>query len=106
MLGLGWALATGVGAVSGILVAPRILLEPNMMQSVLIYAFAAAVLGGIDSPIGAVVGGLILGVLLALIGAYLPALADLRLALSLLLIVVLLMLRPSGIFGQVHARRV
>ena len=106
MLGLGWGLATGVGAISGILVAPRILLEPNMMQSVLIYAFAAAVLGGIDSPLGAVLGGVILGIALALIGAYLPALADLRLALSLLLIVVLLMVRPSGLFGQVHAQRV
>jgi branched-chain amino acid transport system permease protein len=106
MLGLGWGLATGVGAISGILVAPRILLEPNMMQSVIIYAFAAAVLGGIDSPIGAVVGGLALGVSLALIGAYVPALADLRLALSLLLIVVLLVVRPSGLFGQQHTRRV
>jgi branched-chain amino acid transport system permease protein len=106
MLGLGWGLATAVGAISGILVAPRILLEPNMMQGVIIYAFAAAVLGGIDSPLGAVVGGLVLGVMLALIGAYLPALADLRLALSLLLIVVLLVVRPSGLFGQQHARRV
>ncbi|HEY0583754.1 MAG TPA: branched-chain amino acid ABC transporter permease, partial [Chloroflexota bacterium] len=106
MLGLGWALATAVGAVSGILVAPRVLLEPNMMQGVIIYAFAAAVLGGIDSPVGAVVGGLALGIMLALIGAYLPALADLRLALSLLLIVVLLVVRPSGLFGQTHARRV
>ncbi|HEV7666537.1 MAG TPA: branched-chain amino acid ABC transporter permease [Chloroflexota bacterium] len=106
MLGLGWALATAVGAVSGILVAPRVLLEPNMMQGVIIYAFAAAVLGGIDSPLGAVVGGLLLGILLALIGAYLPALADLRLALSLLLIVVLLIVRPSGLFGQTHMRRV
>ncbi len=106
MLGLGWGLATGVGAVSGILVAPKILLEPNMMQTVIIYAFAAAVLGGIDSPLGAVVGGLLLGVSLALIGAYVPALADLRLALSLLLIVVLLVVRPSGLFGQHVARRV
>jgi branched-chain amino acid transport system permease protein len=106
MLGLGWGLATAVGAISGILVAPRILLEPNMMQGVIIYAFAAAVLGGIDSPLGAVVGGLLLGVMLALIGAYLPSLADLRLALSLLLIVVLLVVRPSGLFGQPHARRV
>jgi branched-chain amino acid transport system permease protein len=106
MLGLGWGLATAVGAVSGILVAPRILLEPNMMQSVIIYAFAAAVLGGIDSPLGAVVGGLTLGVLLALIGAYVPALADLRLALSLFLIVVLLVVRPSGLFGHHQARRV
>jgi branched-chain amino acid transport system permease protein len=106
MLGLGWGLATAVGAISGILVAPRVLLEPNMMQGVIIYAFAAAVLGGIDSPVGAVVGGLALGIMLALIGAYLPALADLRLALSLLLIVVLLVVRPSGLFGQQHARRV
>jgi branched-chain amino acid transport system permease protein len=106
MLALGWGLASAVGAVSGILVAPKILLEPNMMQGVIIYAFASAVLGGIDSPIGAVVGGLALGVLLALIGAYLPALADLRLALSLLLIVVLLVVRPSGLFGQQLARRV
>ncbi len=106
MLGLGWGLASAVGAVSGILVAPKILLEPNMMQGVIIYAFAAAVLGGIDSPVGAVVGGVLLGVVLALIGAYLPALADLRLALSLLLIVVLLVVRPSGLFGQHQARRV
>ena len=106
MLGLGWALATGVGAISGVLVAPRILLEPNMMQGVIIYAFAAAVLGGIDSPVGAVVGGVLLGVVLAMIGAYMPALADLRLALSLLLIVVLLIVRPAGLFGRLHARRV
>jgi branched-chain amino acid transport system permease protein len=106
MLGLGWGLASAVGAVSGILVAPVVLLEPNMMQGVIVYAFAAAVLGGIDSPLGAVVGGLTLGVLLALIGAYLPALADLRLALSLLLIVVLLVVRPSGLFGRQHTQRV
>jgi branched-chain amino acid transport system permease protein len=106
MLGLGWGLASAVGAVSGVLVAPRILLEPNMMQGVIIYAFAAAVLGGIDSPVGAVVGGVLLGVALALIGAYLPAVADLRLAMSLLLIVVLLVVRPSGLFGQHQARRV
>src|SRR5438874_9477046 len=106
MLGLGWGLASALGAISGILVASRILLEPNMMQGVIIYAFAAAVMGGIDSPVGAVVGGLALGVMLALIGAYLPALADLRLALSLLLIVVLLVVRPSGLFGQHLARRV
>ena len=106
MLGLGWGLASAVGAVSGILVAPVVLLEPNMMQGVIIYAFAAAVLGGIDSPVGAVVGGLALGVVLALIGAYLPSLADLRLALSLLLIVVLLVVRPTGLFGHHRAQRV
>jgi branched-chain amino acid transport system permease protein len=106
MLGLGWGLAAAVGAVSGILVAPVIFLEPNMMQSVIIYAFAAAVLGGIDSPLGSVVGGLLLGVVLALIGAYIPSMADLRLALSLLLIVLLLVIRPSGLFGRHQIKRV
>ncbi len=106
MLGLGWGIASAVGGISGILAAPRILLEPNMMQGVIIYAFAAAVLGGIESLVGAVVGGVLLGVVLALIGAYVPVLADLRLSLSLVLIVVLLLVRPSGLFGQPHARRV
>ena len=106
MLAIGWGLASGVGAVSGILLAPGLFLEPNMMQQVIIYAFAAAVLGGIESPVGAVVGGLLLGVLLALIGAYIPALADLRLAVALLLIVVMLVVRPTGLFGQTHTRRV
>ena len=106
MLALGWGLATAVGAVAGILVAPIVFLEPNMMQTIVIYAFAAAVLGGIESPIGAVVGGLVLGVALNLIGAYIPAIADLRLPVALLLIVVVLVIRPSGLFGRVHARRV
>lgn len=106
MLALGWALSAGVGAVSGMMVAPIYLLEPNMMQQAVIYAFAAAVLGGIESPFGAVVGGLLLGVLLNLIGAYLPAIADLRLAAALLVIVVVLLVRPAGLFGRAHTRRV
>ena len=106
MLALGWGLASAAGAVSGMLIAPSILLEPNMMQSILIYAFAAAVLGGIDSPVGAVVGGLALGVVLSLIGAYVPPVADLRLPLALALIVVVLVVRPSGLFGRRHVLRV
>ncbi|MFN2465754.1 MAG: branched-chain amino acid ABC transporter permease [Candidatus Dormibacteria bacterium] len=106
MLAVGWALASGVGAISGIMLAPTLLLEPNMMQQVVIYAFAAAVLGGIESPLGAVVGGLLLGVTLALVGAYIPALADLRLAVALLLIVGMLVVRPAGLLGHVHSRRV
>ena len=70
MLGLGWGLAAVLGAIAGMLTAPTSFLDPNMMQSVLIYAFAAAVLGGIDSPVGAVVGGLVLGVGLNLLGTY------------------------------------
>ena len=70
MLAIGWGLAAVLGAVAGMLAAPTIFLDPNLMQAILIYSFAAAVLGGIDSPLGAVVGGLLLGVGLNLIGAY------------------------------------
>jgi len=77
-----------------------------MMQGILVYAFAAAVLGGIDNPVGAVVGGLLLGVTLALVGAYIPSLADLRLEMTLGLIILLLVVRPSGLFGRAHVRRV
>lgn len=106
MLALGWGLASAVGAVSGILVAPIIFLEPNMMQGTIIYAFAAAVLGGIDSPLGAVVGGLSLGVALNLIGAYVPQLADVRLGVALLLLVLVLVLRPAGLLGRAEVSRV
>jgi branched-chain amino acid transport system permease protein len=107
MLALGWGLAAAVGAVSGIMVAPVVFLDPNMMQGILVYAFAAAVLGGIESPVGAVVGGLILGVLLALLGTYVDFIGtDLRLPVAFAIIVVVLLVRPAGIFGRVHVRRV
>jgi len=107
MLGIGWGLAAALGAVAGILSAPTVFLDPNMMQAVLIYAFAAAVLGGIDSPVGAVVGGLLLGVGLNLIGAYIEFVgADLRLPTALLIILIVLLVRPEGLFGKPIARRV
>ena len=107
MLGLGWGLAAVLGAVAGMLTAPSVFLDPTMMQAILIYAFAAAVLGGIDSPIGAVVGGLLLGVGLNLIGAYIDFVgADLRLPAALLVILVVLLLKPGGIFASRHVRRV
>ena len=107
MLGLGWGLASAVGAVSGMLVAPSLLLEPNMMQSIIIYAFAAAVLGGIESPLGAVVGGLLVGVTVNLAGAYLPGVGgDLQLAVALAIIVGVLILKPNGLFGRAAIRRV
>ena len=78
-----------------------------MMQAMLIYAFAAAVLGGIDSPVGAVAGGLMLGVGLNLIGAYVDFVgADLRLPVALLIILVVLLVRPAGLFGKPVTRRV
>ena len=107
MLALGWGLASAVGAVSGIMVAPILLLEPNMMQSIIIYAFAAAVLGGIESPLGAVIGGLIVGVTLNLAGAYLPGVGgDLQLAVGLAIIIVVLILKPNGLLGRAATRRV
>jgi branched-chain amino acid transport system permease protein len=107
MLALGWGLAAMLGAVAGFLTAPSVFLDPNMMQAVLIYAFAAAVLGGIDSPVGAVVGGLLLGVGLNLLGTYVDFVgADLRLPAALLVILVVLLVRPSGLFGRPEVRRV
>jgi branched-chain amino acid transport system permease protein len=106
MLALGWGLAAGVGAVSGMLIAPLEFLDPNMMQPILLYAFASAVLGGIENPGGAVAGGFIVGILLALIGTYVPGARDLRLAFGLVIIVAVLLVRPSGIFGRMHVARV
>ncbi len=107
MLGLGWGLAAVLGAVAGTLTAPTHFLDPNMMQSVLIYAFAAAVLGGIDSPVGAVVGGLMLGVGLNLLGAYVDFVsAELQLPAALLVILVVLLVRPAGLFGRPTVKKV
>jgi branched-chain amino acid transport system permease protein len=84
MLAVGWGLAAALGAVAGVMAAPSLFLEPNMMQTVLLYSFAAAVLGGMDSPVGAVVGGLVLGVLLNLSGTYIHWIGgELRLATAL-----------------------
>jgi branched-chain amino acid transport system permease protein len=106
MLALGWGLASAVGAVSGIMVAPILLLEPNMMQTVIIYAFAAAVLGGIDSPLGAVIGGLIIGVTVNLAGAYLPGVGgDLQLAVAFAIIIAVLVIKPNGLLGRRAVRR-
>jgi len=107
MLSLGWGLAAVLGAISGLLAAPSVFLDPNLMAALLIYAFAAAVLGGIDSPIGAVVGGLVLGVGLNLLGTYVDFVgADLRLPGALLVILVVLLVKPSGIFGKTEVKRV
>jgi branched-chain amino acid transport system permease protein len=107
MLALGWGLASAVGTVSGIMVAPILLLEPNMMQSIIIYAYAAAVLGGIESPLGAVVGGILVGLTVNLAGAYLPGVGgDLQLAVGFAIIIAVLIVRPNGLFGRAATRRV
>jgi branched-chain amino acid transport system permease protein len=105
MLALGWGLAAAVGAVAGMLVAPVVYLEPNMMAGVLLYAFAAALVGGIDNPFGAVLGGFMVGVLENLIGAYVIG-TELKLTVALVLIVGVLLFKPSGMFGKVFVSRV
>ena len=105
MLALGWGLAAAVGAVAGIMVAPIVYLEPNMMSGILLNAFAAALVGGIDSPGGAVVGGLLVGVLESLLGAYVVG-NELKQAVALALIVGVLLVRPSGLFGRMQVTRV
>jgi branched-chain amino acid transport system permease protein len=105
-LALGWGLAATVGAVSGTLVAPLLFLEPNMMGGVLIYAFAAATLGGFDSPVGAVVGGLIVGVAETLAGAYVGFIgSDLKVGVPLIIILGVLLFRPAGLFGRAVVER-
>jgi branched-chain amino acid transport system permease protein len=107
MLAFGWGLAAVLGAVTGMMVAPILFLDPNMMQTILLYAFAAAVLGGLDSPVGAVVGGLLLGVAITLLGRYVGFIGDtLKLPTALLLILLVLLVKPNGLFGRVAVRRV
>jgi branched-chain amino acid transport system permease protein len=111
LLALGWGFAAALGAVSGMMVAPDISisagLQPSMMQAVLVYAFAAAVLGGLESPVGAVVGGLVLGVGLNLLGAYVSFVKpELHLPVALAVLLVVLLIRPAGLLGKVTVRRV
>jgi branched-chain amino acid transport system permease protein len=108
MLALGWGLAAAMGAVSGMLTAPALAsFDQNLMQPVLLYAFAGAVLGGIASPLGAVVGTLLLGVFVNLIGTYVNWIGtDLRLPVALAVILGVLLVRPAGLFGRASVRRV
>ncbi len=116
MLALGWGLAAAVGAVAGAMVAPVVYLEPNMMAGILLYGFAAALVGGISSPGGAVAGGFIVGVLENMIaffgnllermtGFYLIGNGE-KLTVALLIVIIMLTVKPSGLFGHVTVKRV
>jgi len=105
MLALGWGLAAAIGAVAGIMVAPIVYLDPSMMSGILLYAFAAALVGGIDSPGGAVLGGFLVGVLENLLGAYVIG-TELKLSVALVIIIGVLVIKPTGLFGQAHVTRV
>ncbi len=104
MLTLGWALASLVGSLAGLLIAGGSLVHPNYMDSIVVYGFVAAVLGGLDSPVGAVVGGLLLGVSLSFVSGYLGS--ELVALASLLILMAVLLLRPGGLFAQAEERRV
>jgi branched-chain amino acid transport system permease protein len=107
MLAVGWGLAALVGAVAGMMVAPIVFLDPNMMAGILIYAFASATLGGFTSPGGAVLGGLIVGVIENLVGTYVSFIGtELKLTVALALILIVLLVRPSGLFGRATVHRV
>lgn len=105
MLALGWGLAAAIGAIAGMMVAPVLFLDPNMMGGVLLYAFAGALLGGIGSPGGAVIGGFMVGVLENLVGTYLIG-DELKLTVALVIIIAVLVVRPSGLFGRAVVQRV
>jgi branched-chain amino acid transport system permease protein len=105
MLALGWGLAAAIGAVAGMMIAPVVFLDPNMMAGILLYGFAAALLGGIDNPWGAVIGGFIVGVVENLLGAYVIG-TELKLTVALILIVGILTVKPAGLFGKHVVSRV
>jgi branched-chain amino acid transport system permease protein len=105
MLALGWGLAGAIGAVAGMMIAPVVFLDVHMMSGVLLYAFAAAVLGGVSSAPGAVAGGFIVGVLENLLGTYVVG-AELKLSVALVLIIIVLVARPTGLFGKATVVRV
>ena len=107
MLGLGWGLAAAFGAIAGMMVAPVVFLDPNMMGGIQLYAFAAATVGGFTSPLGAVVGGLLVGVTENLVGTYVSFIGtELKLTVALAMIIIVLLVRPTGLFGRTRVRRV
>jgi len=107
MVALGWGMAAAIGAVAGMIIAPVVFLEPNMMLSILLYGFAGAVLGGLTSPGGAVLGGFAVGIIENLAATYIPVVVrELKLTIALVIIVAVLVVRPSGLFGRAVVTRV
>ncbi len=108
MFAIGWGFAAVLSAIAGLMAAPALFVfTPSFMQVILIYAFAAAVLGGIESPVGAIVGGLTLGVTINLLGTYVDFITpEMQLPVALAILLLVLVLRPNGLFGSVAVRRV
>ncbi|MDP3139622.1 MAG: branched-chain amino acid ABC transporter permease, partial [Burkholderiaceae bacterium] len=105
MLSMGWGIAAMFGAIAGMMIAPKVFLDPHMMSSVLLYGMAAALIGGIDNPWGAFVGGIVVGVIEVMAGAYLVG-PELKLSVAVLIIVAALIIKPSGMFGRKIVTRV
>ncbi len=107
MLMVGWGLSSAIGALAGALVAPSIFVSPGMMQTLLLYGFAAAVVGGFDSAPGALIGGVLVGVVQALASGYVSVIGtQLQLATAFVMILAVLLVRPQGLFGRVSVERV
>jgi len=107
MTALGWGMAAAIGAVAGLLIAPVVFLEPNMMLAILLYGFAGAVLGGLTSPGGAVFGGFAVGIVEAMAGTYIPVVGtEIKQPIALFLIVLVLVFKPTGLFGRRIVQRV
>jgi branched-chain amino acid transport system permease protein len=107
MLALGWGLAALLGAVAGLMYEPsQFSLDPTLMQQALVYAFAAAVLGGLESPVGAVVGGIAIGVFLELLAGYVPKIVSLEVPFAFAVLLAILLLKPTGLFGRRRISRV
>jgi len=104
MFTVGWALAAAVGALAGVLIAPNTFVSPNAFDATLVFGFTAAVIGGLDSPPGAVVGGVSLGLVLSYVSGYLGS--DVVGLGALVVLVIVLMVRPNGLFGRSAGRRV
>ena len=102
MLTLGWGLAALLGAMAGVLIAPAIFLYPNNMDEILVFGFIGAVLGGLDSPVGAVVGAVLVGLGLSYVGGY--AGSDLQTIGGLVILIAVLMIRPQGLFAARRQR--
>jgi branched-chain amino acid transport system permease protein len=107
MIALGWGMAAAIGAIAGMLIAPIVFLEPNMMLGILLYGFAAAVLGGLSSPGGAVFGGFAVGIIENIAGTYIPIIGgELKLTIALFVLIAVLVVKPTGLFGATHTQRV
>jgi branched-chain amino acid transport system permease protein len=103
MLTLGWGLAALLGALAGLLIAPAIFLYPNNMDEILVFGFTGAILGGLDSPVGAVVGAILVGLVLSYVGGY--AGSDLETIGGLVILIAVLMIRPQGLFAAQRQRQ-